>query len=384
MRTLAFAAAFALFAALLGLIQPAAEASGGTIPPDAPVLVNADFECRTGYVEDVNGIGEVIRIPVGWRYRALTGAPKANSARIQYAGSCDGSGHVERISGEDSFSLRSQDMEAPPAPGKPFDSVLYQQTAVEPGAAYSLSGWALTLCGGSAVPSDCPDGTYMAKMLGIDPTGGTDPEAASVLWVENRRNFVTADNRRIGWQNLYLPAAAQAMTMTVFARVNSPMQWHGNHGFIDALSLIRAPVAELEPLPTVADTGAVTLRWHGEQSPDAEAVPGGNYGLLIDLERRVDGGEWRGIPIDQSADGARTFVAPCTERTYEFRIRARAEQPEDEDGAWPNHRYPGVWSAPQAVYFSSPNQFVQTGPGDAADAAAFRLYLPFLQRDVEC
>ena len=36
---------------------------------------------------------------------------------------------------------------------------------------------------------------------------------------------------------------------------------------------------------------------------------------------------------------------------YDFRVRARAEQPPGSNGAWPNHRYPGDWSAAQAVAF---------------------------------
>lgn len=387
MRILAVAVGMALMTTLLGFThtvgQRVVQADGGSIPPVAPVLANADFECAIGYVEDVNGIGQTIRIPQAWRYRTLTGAPQANSARIQYTGSCDGSGHVERISGEDSFSLRAQDMETPPAPGKPFDGILYQQVSVVPGADYSLSGWALTLCGGSAVPTDCPEDVYMSKMLGLDPTGGMDPEAESVLWVENRRNFVSSDNRRVGWQNLSLAVAADSVTMTVYARISSPFQWHGNHGFIDALSLIRAPTARLEPLPPVAQGGAVTLEWHAEQSPDAASVPDGNYRLLVDIERRVDGGDWRAIPVDVAGAGTRVFVAPCTNRTYEFRVRARTEQPENEDGAWPNHRYPGVWSVPHAVYFPTSMTERQSGRESAA-AGAFRLYLPFLQRDVEC
>ncbi len=298
-------------------------ATAGTIPPDPSGLLNGDFECSAGYTDGVNDLGQTIRVPNGWNYVAQLGSPKVNSARIQYTGSCDGSGHVERIHGEDSFSLRSQDMETPPTPGKPFDSVLLQQVGVEPGGDYSLSGWMLTLCGGSAVPNDCPSDGYMAKMLGIDPAGGVDSTASSVVWVENRKNFISPDGERIGWQNLRIAATAEAMTMTVYARVNSPFQWHGNHGFIDALSLVRAPVASLRELPETSPSGQVELEWSATQSPDVVAIPDGNYQLLVDIERRVEDEDWRPLVTAFPGDGQLTFIAPCLDTTYEFRIRAR-------------------------------------------------------------
>ncbi len=54
-------------------------------------------------------------------------------------------------------------------------------------------------------------------------------------------------------------------------------------------------------------------------------------------------------------------------QTVEFRLRARAEQPEGVPGAWPNHRYPSDWSAPSTVVF----------PGATC---APRAYLPLLLR----
>jgi hypothetical protein len=55
------------------------------------------------------------------------------------------------------------------------------------------------------MPNDCPAGYYIAKMRGLDPTGGTDPQAASVIWVEDRRNFTESR-----WANLRLGATAQS------------------------------------------------------------------------------------------------------------------------------------------------------------------------------
>src|SRR4051812_32921194 len=152
-------------------------ATGGTIPVVAPNLQNADFECTTGYYTQTNAISKTIHIPNQWNFVAIAGTPRVQSARINFAHSCDGSAHVERMSGIDSILIEAQDLEKPPAPGKPFDVAFYQQISATVGGAYSLSGWLLSLCGGSNVPNDCPKDVYMAKLLGIDPTGGIDPLA---------------------------------------------------------------------------------------------------------------------------------------------------------------------------------------------------------------
>ncbi len=218
----------------------------GTIPPLPPLLENPDMECDVGYYEVQGPNQKPNRIPDGWQQVLTQGHPRMNSARIQFGKSCDAENvHVERISGRDSFLAEAWDLETPPDPGKIFDVTIYQQASADPGGDYSVSGWFLTLCGGSAVPNDCPEGVYMAKMLGLDPTGGMDPEADTVIWVENRNNFVDGDDKRIGWSNLYTAATATSNKMTVFARINSPFQWHGNHGFIDAISLVRSPTRSL-------------------------------------------------------------------------------------------------------------------------------------------
>ena len=170
--------------------------------------------------------------------------------------------------------LRAQDLETPPEPGKPFDTTLYQQVTVEPGGAYSVSGWFVSLCGGSfSAPNDCPDGYYMAKQLGIDPSGGEDPGGEQIEWVESRANFVEADGTtRIGWQNLRLSAVAESSTLTVLARINSPFQWHGNHAFIDAVKIVRAPAAMFDALPQRVDGGALTRAVDGRAEPRCDGA----------------------------------------------------------------------------------------------------------------
>lgn len=336
--------------------------------PGTPMLANPGFECSQGTTALQAAQGGVMHIPAGWTPVFLEGTPWLYSASMQFnRGSCGGPAHVEKIDGADSLAVFAHDLEWTDRPGKPFDVAVYQQVATVPGQAYSLSGWMLTLCGGSTMPNDCPEGFYMAKQIGLDPTGGTDPTAPTVVWVEDRRNFVE-DGQRVGWVNLRVAATASAPQVTVFARIRSPFQWHGNHGFVDAFSLVNAPTAFLDPLPPQVDGEQITLRWHGELSRQIREIPDGTYRLLFDVQFRLgEDGAWQSLAQRQPA-GQLTFVAQAEGVVHYFRVRPWAEQPPGSGGAWPNHRYPGVWSEPQAVVF-------RQGP-----PADHKVHLPIVER----
>ncbi len=330
------------FPLLIVMILAALLPSHAIAAPDAPVIVNWRFECTDGYDAQTGITG---RVPRGWTAVYLSGMPMIDSTRIHFAGSCDGSGFIERLEGIDSLTFLSQDMEKLPEPGKPFDAAVYQQVRVTAGVDYSLSAWMVSLCGGSATPSDCPSGYYMSKMLGIDPAGGTDPLASSVVWVEDRRNFTESR-----WANLRLAATAQSDTITIFARIRSPYRWHGAHAFVDAISLMAAPTASIPGYPAgtpiLLSGYDAPLTWTGSLGSDIPTITGGNYELLFDLQSRAAGeSAWTDWLLDQDA-GAATFDAGgCAGPSQVYlRIRARAEQPEDKPRASPNQRYPGVWS----------------------------------------
>lgn len=348
-----------LWAALTATAAPTSQGVS-TIPPYPSVLLNGDFECTTGYYSTTNAAGKTILIPNSWELVISEGAPKTHSTLLNFTKNCADAG-LEHIDGIDSILVEAQDLESPPAPGKPFDVSFYQQVTATVGGAYSLSGWLLSLCGGSNVPSDCPKDYYIAKMVGIDPTGGIDPLADSVVWVENRRNFVE-EGRRVGWANLYTVAVAQAPTITLFARVASPFQWHGNHAFIDAFSLVRSPAATLQ-LPVTVSGTAVIVSWDAFQSPDVLEIPGGNYQLYVDVQYRHQATTvWTDWVTGHHGNGSQVFSARCLDTSYEFRIRARAEQPAGEPGAWPNQRYPGIWSEAVPVFFDAIDEPVTPGP----------------------
>jgi hypothetical protein len=350
---------------LIGL--PGSQARSAPLPAGAgtsgaPVLQNPGFECTVGYVTQP---GIERRVPLGWTAVLLSGTPELDSVRMRWDPSgCGGTAFVERLEGADSLAFVAEDIETPPEPGKPFDAAVYQQVAVAPGAAYSLSGWMVSLCGGSAIPNNCPDGYYMEKLVGIDPTGGTDPLGPNVIWVSDRRNFTESR-----WANLRLAATAQGDRITVFGRIASPFRWHGNHAFVDAFSLVRAPTAYFVGSPTPVSATEALVRWDGAQSPDVQAIPGGKYRLFFDVQYRIGAqGVWIDWLTDQPAGEATFGAAGCAGvQPYAFRVRSRAEQINGV-GAQPNHRYPGVWSAPVSVALGSPAACVP------------RAYLPMVQR----
>ena len=363
-----------------GQEQTPVAGANGTVPGPIPNrLQNADFECDSGgYYVAKNGRGEDILLPNHWLLSANGELPILSSTRIWFEGpkgSCyTNNKNPERISGRDSVYVRSLDIETPPEPGKPFDAAIYQQVPANPGTAYSLSGWQLTLCGGSTMPNDCPAGYYMAKMLGIDPTGGTDINSPNIVWSENRSNFVDGNGERVGWSNVRTSAVAQSGIVTVFARINSPFRWHGNHGFIDALSLVEAPVASLQAITaTLSSTQnlSVTLAWGGALGGDIPTI-GGSFELLYDVQYwHPANGDWRDLQEDFAGAGSLNFTTRCTGAEYRFRVRARAEQPHGT-GVSPNQRYPGVWSTPISV--PVPGETVAPPPL----AGEERIYMPMI------
>ncbi len=355
------------------------EPENWTIPPSPPVLLNGEFECAEGYRFATNARGETIHIPHGWTLELRQGSPVVGSTRLRYAYVCDQDDRrafIERLSQWDSFIIVSEDIETPPLPGKPFDVLLYQQVDTTVGAEYSLSGWMISLCGNKSRPFDCPPTNVIVKRLGLDPSGGTDPEASSVVWVENRRNFVDEQGNRLGWQNMSVAATARATRMTVFVQMISPHQFHGNMGFVDALSLVRAPLVRLERLPETTGAGQVELRWSTRQSDDVAAIVGGTYRVLVDVQVRVlPSGPWRDFAVGVTDTNGLTFRPPCLERTYAFRVRARTEQ--SDGGVWPNQRYPGVWSIAQRVRFEVPR-------GSVVPAGPWRVLLPHVRMQSDC
>ncbi|MEM7129948.1 MAG: hypothetical protein AAF702_26700 [Chloroflexota bacterium] len=349
-----------------------------TLPTDS-LLQNANLECSEGVYQVTDESGQTLTIPNHWVWTPISGTPKLISTNIRVSGSCDGSGFIEAIEG-DSFMFRSQDIETPPVPGKPFDVAIYQQVQTLTGTAYSVSGFMVSFCGGSASPNDCPEGYYISKMVGLDPSGAAEPLADRVAWAESQ-----APHDEVRWVNLRVAAQAISSTMTVFVRVHSPFQWHGNHAIADLFSMVEAPTATFIELPesiqVTGTTGIPTgtrlvqgnvqeIRWTGSLSPDIEALDREDYELIYEIEyRHNDVDTWSTLVEQQVGDGCIRFLAPELDQTYYFRIRALAARPESG-----GHRYLSIWSEPEAIHFST-----VSGPSGTAPDSAEALYLPVMR-----
>ncbi len=126
--------------------------------------------------------------------------------------------------------------------GEGFVAGVYQEvTGIQPGATYeAFIGWAVFQS----------QGDEMGRAIGIDPRGGTDPGAASVVWSPE------VWEKKRGNPELRVRAVAEGDRLTVFARVNHPRSYGADEAFLDAVSLVRdesVPVGEVpvtEPEPT--------------------------------------------------------------------------------------------------------------------------------------
>lgn len=108
-----------------------------------------------------------------------------------------------------------------------------------PGATYIAGvGW---------VPYTSPDGSIM-RQVGIDPYGGTNPTAPTVIWGPE-------DWRFSRFTNLEVRAVAQTPSITVFIRVYNPVSHGADLVFIDGANLIQDTSVPVVPvLPAGAPT----------------------------------------------------------------------------------------------------------------------------------
>ena len=155
------------------------------------------------------------------------------------------------VSGNLTYMQDSDTYFGPPAlrmwsNGGTFTAGIYTQVGdLQPGATYAASwGW--------GAPNS-PDN--FGRKLGIDPTGGTDPNSPNVQWgalhygpgrILNRPGPYSPDKPNVG-----VSAVAQAPTVTVFVWVEHPSSSGDNFIFVDQVGLKQdssAPV--VPPTPT--------------------------------------------------------------------------------------------------------------------------------------
>ena len=118
--------------------------------------------------------------------------------------------------------------------GGNFRAGIYQQVSnLTPGATY--------IAGANWLPYTSPDGSIM-RQLGLDPTGGTEPNAATVLWGPEDWKFSR-------FTDLEQTAVATGTSMTIFIRVYNPVSHGADQIFIDTAWMKQDTVYQCRRLP---------------------------------------------------------------------------------------------------------------------------------------
>ncbi len=107
------------------------------------------------------------------------------------------------------------------------DGGIYQRFAVTKGVAYTVSAWIYTRNSGTASDTQA--------RLGIDPTGGTDPNSSAIQWT-------AWNDSQSAWKPISLRVTSQAGAMTVFLQNWEKWNVQLNLNAWDDVSV--APVAE--------------------------------------------------------------------------------------------------------------------------------------------
>jgi len=199
----------ALIAAVWLLLAPAVAADTPCNEPG-----NVVFNCKLDSFQDRTEGGALKQIPDGWWHFVLMGDPEMRPSR-------------DTLWGEPSQELWSD--------GGAFTAGIYQQLKVTPGVVYKANiGWA------------APTKPDFERKLGLDPQGGTDPLAPSVVWGPSSWE-VTA------MPDLTVSARAEGPVMTIFAFVHHPTSHGVDQVFLDDIGVWpdpSQPAATPTPLPT--------------------------------------------------------------------------------------------------------------------------------------
>ena len=195
--------------------------------PQYQLLLNPGMESYDGPYTRYQGID--CQIASSWQRFWYDGPePHWMDTRV-FAASHLGGGWVERIQGETSQLVIST---------QPYTAgVLQRVTGLTPGVGYGFHAAMLTIFQTSAPPAS--HGT-MIKQVGMDPTGGLDPQAATVVW------SAPDDHDEGPWDIDQRTAVyAQGQAMTVFVRVISPYEAGDlpflNYSFLDSAILAETP-----------------------------------------------------------------------------------------------------------------------------------------------
>lgn len=276
--------------------------------PDYQLLTNSGMEAYRSPYGQYAGVD--CQVASGWNRFSHDGPEPCFMDTRVFASSHLGGGWVERIEGSTSQMIISAD---------PYTAGLWQRVVgLTPGVGYGFHAAMLTIFQTSA--GDPDDGT-MIKQVGIDPTGGTDPQASTVIWSE-------PDDHDLGPWDLdrRVAAFAQGAEATVFIRVISPHDAgpppYLNQSFLDSAILAQTPTV-MATSPAQSESTSFVVRWdNAVAAPGVKKLKGYDVQVLDEAE-----GIWHDwitwTPGTSPNDSQATFTG---ERGHTYRFRARVWQ----------------------------------------------------------
>ncbi|RMF77533.1 MAG: SH3 domain-containing protein [Chloroflexi bacterium] len=218
--------------------------------------------------------------------------------------------------------------------GATFTAYMYQQVAVEPGS---------PLEGGAWVFIDNNSATARAR-VGIDPTGGTDPNNPAIVWASTRNGFQ--------WTPITVNTTAQTNVATLFLFATQTAPIDPNGVFWDSAFLNGIPgtqpitTTEAEPAAPAQNnqqfvTTNVSLRVRRDATINSPRIGAMNPGQSFPLIR--DEGAWYAIDFNgrtgyvssqfatlTGGDSAGGVIASL-DYTLAFTVRLRSAPSTDAD-----------------------------------------------------
>lgn len=256
--------------------------------------------------------GVACKVAAGWsRFGDVEPRPCWMDAR-DFAHLVAGTDWVERMTGETSQVIISN---------QPYTAGIYQQVGgLTPGLPYGFHAAMTTIYQTSAGD---PQPGHMIKQVGIDPTGGTNPNAPTVVWSEPQ------DQDR-GWDTQQRTSAvAASSTMTAFIRVISddPVQLpYLNQSFFDSALFARtATVSAVSPEQSL--TTSFIVRWDNAVASPGAVVDAYNVQWMDESD-----GQW----VDWLTETSQTQATFTGSWWHTYRFRASARQHYYDPGSYVN------------------------------------------------
>jgi hypothetical protein len=143
----------------------------------------------------------------------------------------------------------------------------WQQVNVPAGSTCTFAIWVQVWSSQDPDPGAVLQPGNYRVYVGIDPTGGTDGLAPSVVWSEPRIEYNT-------WIQLSVSAVAAAGKITVFTRGNPEFRNRFNDSYWDdaCLTIVR-PAPTSTPIPPATNTPVATATPTNSPAPTATSTP---------------------------------------------------------------------------------------------------------------